>query len=65
MGAIINRLTNSMTNDQTAGENALSANSRVEDVNMAQATVQFTRDQILLQAGTSVLAPRTLLALLR
>ena len=65
MGAIINRPTNSMTNDQTAGENALSANSRVEDVNMAQATVQFTRDQILLQAGTSVLAPRTLLALLR
>ncbi|HLG70684.1 MAG TPA: flagellin, partial [Chloroflexota bacterium] len=56
MGAIINRLTNSLTNDQSAQENALSANSRIEDVNVAQETVQFTRDQILMQAGTSILA---------
>jgi flagellin len=56
MGAIINRLTNSMTNDQSAGTNATAANSGIEDVNVAQETVQFTRDQILMQAGTSVLA---------
>src|SRR5581483_11589025 len=56
MGAIINRLTNSLNNDQSAQENALAANSRIEDVNVAQETVQFTRDQILMQAGTSILA---------
>jgi flagellin len=56
MGAIINRLTNSMTNDQSAGTNATASNSAIEDVNVAQETVQFTRDQILMQAGTSVLA---------
>ena len=56
MGAIINRLTNSMTNDQSAQGNALAANSRIADVNVAQETVQFTRDQILMQAGTAVLA---------
>jgi len=56
MGALINRLTNSMNNDQSAQENALSARSRITDVNVAQETVQFTRDQILMQAGTSVLA---------
>jgi flagellin len=70
MGAIINRLTNSVTNDQAAQENALAANSRIEDVNVAAETVQFTRDQILLQAGTSILAqanqsPTGLLSLLR
>jgi flagellin len=56
MGAIINRLTNSMTNDASAGQNATTANSGIEDVNVAAETVQFTRDQILMQAGTSILA---------
>jgi flagellin len=70
MGAIINRLTNSVTNDEAAQENALASNSRIEDVNVAQETVQFTRDQILLQAGTSILAqanqaPTSILSLLR
>ena len=70
MGAIINRLTNSLTNDQLANENAAASNSRIEDVNMAQETVQFTRDQILMQAGTSILAqanqaPTSILSLLR
>src|SRR5712691_903409 len=70
MGAVINRLTNSLVNDQSAGENAAASNSRIEDVNMAQETVQFTRDQILMQAGTSILAqanqsPTSILALLR
>ncbi len=70
MGAVINRLTNSLVNDQSAGENAAASNSRIEDVNMAQETVQFTRDQILMQAGTSILAqanqaPTSILSLLR
>ncbi|MDE3074815.1 MAG: hypothetical protein KGJ86_05255, partial [Chloroflexota bacterium] len=46
MGAIINRLTNSMNNDMAAEENAMASNSRIRDVNVAQETVQFTRDQI-------------------
>jgi flagellin len=70
MGAVINRLTNSVNNDQSAQENALAAESRIRDVNVAQETVQFTRDQILLQAGTAVLAQAnqasaSVLALLR
>ena len=70
MGAIVNRLTNSLTNDQVSQENAAASNSRIEDVNMAQETVQFTRDQIIQQAGTSILAqanqaPTGILSLLR
>jgi len=70
MGAIINRLTNSMNNDSSAGVNAAAANSRIKDVNVASETVNFTRDQILLQAGTAVLAqanqaPTSILSLLR
>jgi len=55
MGAVINRLTNSVNNDQSAQENALAAESRIRDVNIAQETIQLTRDQILMQAGTAVL----------
>ena len=70
MGAVINRLTNSVNNDNTAQENALASESRIRDVNVAQETVQFTRDQILMQAGTAVLAqanqaPTAILSLLR
>jgi flagellin len=70
MGAVINRLTNSMNNDSTASVNASAANSRIKDVDVAKETVGFTRDQILLQAGTAVLAqanqaPTAILSLLR
>ena len=70
MGAVINRLNNSVTNDSNAGVNASAANSRIEDVDVAKETVNFTRDQILLQAGTAVLAqanqaPTSVLSLLR
>jgi flagellin len=70
LGAVMNRLTNSMNNDNIAQENMLASRSQITDTNVAQTTVQFTRDQILLQAGTSVLAqanqsPTSLLGLLR
>ena len=70
MGAVINRLTNSMNNDSNASVNLSAANSRIEDVDVARETVNFTRDQILLQAGTAVLAqanqaPTSVLSLLR
>ena len=66
----MNRLTNSMNNDAVAQENMLSSRSQIMDTNVASTTVQFTRDQILLQAGTSILAqanqaPTSLLGLLR
>ena len=56
LGALQNRLTNAMNNDSSAQQNALSSNMMIQDTNIAATTVQFTRDQILLQAGTSVLA---------
>jgi flagellin len=56
MGALTNRLTNALNTDQTSQANALTAHSNLTDVNVASTAVQFTRDQILLQAGTSVLA---------
>ncbi|HLY66044.1 MAG TPA: flagellin, partial [Chloroflexota bacterium] len=56
MGAVINRLTNSVNNDQSAQENAMASQSRIRDVNIAEATIQLTRDEILQQAGTAVLA---------
>jgi flagellin len=70
MGATINRLTNAVNNDNTAEENALAAQSRIRDTNVAAETVQFTRDQILMQAGMAVLAqanqaPTAVLSLLR
>ena len=37
-------------------ENMLAADSRVRDVDMAAEMVNFTRDQILMQTGTAMLA---------
>jgi flagellin len=70
VGAMINRLTNSLNNDNVAQENMLAAQSRIRDTDVAAETVQFTRDQILMQAGMAVLsqanqAPASVLNLLR
>ena len=51
-------------------ENASSAESAIRDADIAQVTIRFTRNQILVNAGTSVLAqanvvPQTALQLLR
>ncbi len=43
-----------MTN--VAKENLTAASSRITDVDMAQEMVKYTRDNILSQAGTSMLA---------
>jgi flagellin len=70
LGAVINRLSNAVTNDQTAQENMLASESRIRDANIAEETIQLTRDQILMQAGTAVLGQAnqesgSLLSLLR
>lgn len=56
MGAIQNSLTSSANLASTQELNAQTANSNAVDANVPQETVTFTRDQILMQAGTAVLA---------
>lgn len=55
-GAIQNRLQTTVSNLQIAVENMSAANSRIRDVDVAEETSEMTRNNILLQAGTSVLA---------
>ncbi len=45
-----------MNNIQVSTENLSAANSRVRDADVASATAEMTRTNILMQAGTSVLA---------
>ncbi len=55
-GAIQNRLQSTMNNIAVSIENMSAANSRIRDVDVAEETAELTRNNILLQAGTSVLA---------
>ncbi len=56
LGAIQNRLTSTSNNLQVATENLSAANSRIRDVDYAEATAQKAKLDILNAAGTSVLA---------
>ncbi len=56
LGAIQNRLQSTSNNLQISNENLSAANSRIRDVDYALETAQNARNQILNQAGTSVLA---------
>ena len=69
LGAIQNRLEHTIANLGVAAENLSAAESRVRDVDMAKEMSEFTRTQILMQAGTAMLAqanmkPQTVLKLL-
>jgi flagellin len=55
-GATMNRLEVSISSIQTMRLNLSAANSRIRDVDVAQETAELGRNQILSQAGTSVLA---------
>jgi flagellin len=55
-GAIQNRLQSTIGNIAISVENLSAANSRIRDVDVAEETAEMTRNNILLQAGTSVLA---------
>jgi len=55
-GAIQNRLQSTIANIAVSVENLSSANSRIRDTDVAEETAELTRNNILLQAGTSVLA---------
>lgn len=56
LGALQNRLTSTVDNLGVAEENMSAANSRIRDTDVAQASSEMTRNNILLQAGTSTLA---------
>ena len=56
LGAWQNRLEHTINNLQTADENLTAAESRIRDVDMALEMANFTRHQILQQAGTAMLA---------
>jgi flagellin len=51
-----NRLTSTVDNLGVAQENMSAANSRIRDTDVAMASSEMTRNNILLQAGTSTLA---------
>lgn len=55
-GALQNRLQTTVSNINNSVENMSAANSRIRDVDVAEETSEMTRQNILLQAGTSVLA---------
>ena len=56
LGAVQNRLQYSLDNVGIYQENLVSAESRIRDVDMAAETVNLTKNQILTQAGTAMLA---------
>jgi flagellin len=55
-GAIQNRLQSTIANIAVGVENLSAANSRIRDVDIAEETAELTKNNILLNAGTSVLA---------
>jgi flagellin len=55
-GAIQNRLQSTIGNIAISVENMSAANSRIRDVDIAEETAELTKNNILLNAGTSVLA---------
>jgi flagellin len=69
-GAVQNRLEHTLGNLATYQENLMASESRIRDVDMAAEMVNFSKNQILQQAGTSMLAqanqaPQGVLSLLR
>ena len=68
-GALQNRLQSTQNNLEISDENLSAANSRIRDVDVASETADMTKNNILLQAGISVLSqanqsPNTALKLL-
>ncbi len=69
-GAVQNRLDHTLNNLATYEENLSASESRIKDVDMASEMVNFTKLQVLQQAGTAMLAqantqPQAVLQLLR
>ncbi len=70
LGSMQNRLSVTMSNLDTYSTNLQAANSRIADVDVASETARLTKQQIMVQAGASMLAqanqgPQIALSLLR
>jgi len=70
LGAYYNRLEHAAKGLMVAYENTQASESRIRDVDMAEESVSFTKNQILVQSGTAMLAqanvrPQSVLQLLR
>ena len=70
LGATENRLTHVVANLSVTKENLSASESRIADTDMASEMTNFSKQQILMQAGTSMLAqansaPQSVLSLLR
>ncbi|MFT6463408.1 flagellin [Halopseudomonas sp.] len=69
LGAIQNRFESTISNLQSVSENVSAARGRIQDTDFAAETANLTKNQILQQAGTSILAqanqlPQAVLSLL-
>jgi len=69
LGAVQNRLQHTVNSLSVAAENATAAESRIRDTDMAKEMTQFSKSQILSQAGIAMLAqansaPQSVLKLL-
>ena len=69
LGAIQNRFDSTISNLQNVSENAAAARGRIQDTDYAAETANLTKNQILQQAGTAILAqanqlPQAVLSLL-
>jgi len=70
LGAMQNRLEHTIANLDTSAENLQASESRIRDVDMAKEMMEFTKNSILQQAATAMLAqanqqPQSVLQLLR
>lgn len=70
LGALQNRLQHKINNLDTSSENLQAAESRIRDLDMAEEMTEFTKNNILVQASTSMLAqansaPQAVLKLLQ
>ncbi|OMG64700.1 flagellin [Stutzerimonas balearica] len=70
LGAVQNRFENTIANLQNIGENVSAAKGRIQDTDYAAETAALSKNQILQQAGTAILAqanqlPQAVLSLLQ
>ncbi len=70
LGAQTNRLEHALSNQENQEQNMTAAESTIRDADFAQETTKFTRNQILQQSSTSMLAqanmvPQSVLSLLQ
>jgi flagellin len=70
LGAVTNRLEHAVTNQENQTQNMQAAESTIRDTDFAAETTQFSKNQILVQSATAMLAqantlPQSVLSLLK